>query len=138
MVGAKGLVGLCPSPSDPCVACPFSAPLRRTFSGSHLSHGNVFRAKFLFRLMTISLQRRNGRGERIGWALPKSFGPMRCMSLLRSAPSNLFRFSPFAWKRFPCEISFSVDDHFTPKEKWSGRKDSNLRPPGPKPGALPG
>ena len=21
---------------------------------------------------------------------------------------------------------------------WSGRKDSNLRPPGPKPGALPG
>ena len=72
MVGAKGLVGLCPSPSDPCVACPFSAPsftseVRRpdTFSGSHLSHGNVFRAKFLFRLMTISLQRRNGRGERI-------------------------------------------------------------------------
>ena len=24
------------------------------------------------------------------------------------------------------------------KNKWSGRKDSNLRPPGPKPGALPG
>jgi hypothetical protein len=23
-------------------------------------------------------------------------------------------------------------------EKWSGRQDSNLRPPGPKPGALPG
>ena len=23
-------------------------------------------------------------------------------------------------------------------ETWSGRKDSNLRPPGPKPGALPG
>jgi enamine deaminase RidA (YjgF/YER057c/UK114 family) len=25
-----------------------------------------------------------------------------------------------------------------PHEKWSGRQDSNLRPPGPKPGALPG
>jgi hypothetical protein len=23
------------------------------------------------------------------------------------------------------------------KDKWSGREDSNLRPPGPEPGALP-
>jgi hypothetical protein len=138
MVGAKGLVGLRPSPADPCCACPFSAALRRTFSVQIHSLGNVYPAKFLFRLMTISLQWRNGRGERIGWASPKSCGPMLRMSLLRFAPSNLYGSNPFAWKRLPCEISFSVDDHFPPMEKWSGRKDSNLRPPGPKPGALPG
>lgn len=65
MVGAKQLVGLRPSPADPCYACFFSASLRRTFTVQIHSLGNVFPAKFPFRLMTISLQLRNGRGERI-------------------------------------------------------------------------
>jgi hypothetical protein len=48
-------------------APPFTSKARRpdTFSVQILSRGNVFRAKFLFRVMTISLQWRNGRGERI-------------------------------------------------------------------------
>jgi len=32
----------------------------------------------------------------------------------------------------------AVKVHSTEGNKWSGRQDSNLRPPGPKPGALPG
>ena len=44
----------------------------------------------------------------------------------------------FRIETFSSEFRFPVDDHLTPLVKWSGRKDSNLRPPGPKPGALPG
>ena len=38
-------------------------------------------------------------------------------------------YSLFPWRRWPAIRSFS--------EVWLGRKDSNLRMPGPKPGALP-
>jgi hypothetical protein len=30
-----------------------------------------------------------------------------------------------------------IDGKIRPHDLWSGRQDSNLRPPGPKPGALP-
>lgn len=36
-----------------------------------------------------------------------------------------------AWKAGALPLSY------TRKQKWSEQQDSNLRPPGPKPGALP-
>ena len=58
-------------------------------------------------------------------------------------PSPLRSVEPFSvlilsLETFSGEIHFPVNDHLTPVVKWSGRKDSNLRPPAPKAGALPG
>src|SRR5580692_104593 len=42
-------------------------------------------------------------------------------------------------KPLPERNAGKADIRLTEKEmKWSGREDSNLRPPGPEPGALPG
>ena len=43
---------------------------------------------------------------------------------------------------FDVNLEFGGCPHFWRRavvpEEWSGREDSNLRPPGPEPGALPG
>jgi hypothetical protein len=55
--------------------------------------------------------------------------------LLRKLCSN---FSVDAVTATPaCRYPFNVIFERAKTEKWSGREDSNLRPPGPEPGALP-
>jgi len=77
----------------------FSCSLRRTFFRfKSFRVGAFFFCGYLFQSETIFLRRKNGRGERIGWALPKSFGPTLCVSLLRSRTRFVepsFRFSSF-------------------------------------------
>ncbi len=59
-------------------------------------------------------------------------------SLAELVSSNLFSELIFSLETSSGEKLFLRNRSSFQKEKWSGRKDSNLRPPGPKPGALPG
>jgi hypothetical protein len=45
---------------------------------------------------------------------------------------------PIVPKETVCEAAKPCKSFKMCEKEWSGREDSNLRPPGPEPGALPG